>query len=131
MEDLITKQLRKRLASCEAALGKSYASTTFEKYQQFCKTHYFTPLNHHTERLYLALALCSEAGEVGAEIKGGSYCDDTHARNLRTAEELGDCLYFIAMLAERIGIPLEAIAMKNIEKVTEKARAIRAGQDDA
>lgn len=72
---------------------------------------------------YPALGLASEAGEVCDKIKK---C----IRNRSTLEladlyhellpELGDCLWYVAILAHNVGLELEDVATYNIEKLRDR-----------
>lgn len=63
-----------------------------------------------------AMGLCGEAGEVIDLIKKWVfqghelYQDDV-------AEELGDVLWYVAILCEGIGLSMEKVMQKNIEKL--------------
>lgn len=65
---------------------------------------------------YLGLGLCGEAGEVADLIKKfsrhGKAFDAT-----RLADELGDVLWYIAILSSRIGLTLDEVASSNVEKL--------------
>lgn len=65
---------------------------------------------------YTALGLTGESGEVAEEIKKAFY----HAHPLdkeRLGKELGDVLWYLAVMADSLGISLEQIARDNIEKL--------------
>jgi len=69
--------------------------------------------------LHVALGITSDAGELADNVKkyvvyGGAYDGD----NL--IEELGDCLWFIALGAKTLGLPLEDIARYNVEKLKKR-----------
>jgi NTP pyrophosphatase (non-canonical NTP hydrolase) len=65
---------------------------------------------------YLGLGLCGEAGEVADLIKKisrhGKAFDAT-----AIADELGDVLWYIAILSSRIGLTLDEVASRNVEKL--------------
>jgi len=68
---------------------------------------------------YTALGLTGESGEVAEEIKKALY----HAHPLnkeRLSQELGDVLWYLAVMAHELGIPLEQIARDNIEKLRQR-----------
>lgn len=69
---------------------------------------------------YLALALCGESGEVAEKVKkvlrdknGQFYAPDLTA----IALELGDVLWYLSVMAKRLGFTLEEIATLNLEKI--------------
>lgn len=67
-----------------------------------------------------ALGLCGEAGEVADLIKKHLYPSKPGdgARTLeRLTDELGDVLWYLAVLAEGVGVSLDTIAQQNIEKL--------------
>lgn len=66
-----------------------------------------------------ALGLSGESGEVADHIKKffaqGHELDRAHI-----AEEIGDVLYYVAVTAHEIGIGLDAIMEKNIDKLLKR-----------
>lgn len=70
--------------------------------------------------VYPALGLAGEAGEVAEHIKK-SIRDDagkiTPERAEKLKKELGDVLWYIAVLAYEVGFDLESVAQANIEKL--------------
>jgi NTP pyrophosphatase (non-canonical NTP hydrolase) len=66
---------------------------------------------------YLALGLCSEAGEVASNIK--KQIRDEKADTDYSAE-LGDVLWYLAMLADELGFSLAEIAEKNLAKLRDR-----------
>jgi NTP pyrophosphatase (non-canonical NTP hydrolase) len=71
---------------------------------------------------YPALALCGEAGEVANKVKK-LYRGDYSLLEAREAiaDELGDVLWYIAVLAHDLGYDLEEIGTKNIEKLAKRS----------
>lgn len=66
-----------------------------------------------------ALGLCGEAGETAELIKKYRY----HGKALNPDDlraEMGDVLWYLALLCEATGVPLEEVAQANIDKL--KAR---------
>ena len=77
------------------------------------------PLKGRERLAYLALGLCGEAREVAEHIKkhiGHGHTLDIVALN----KELGDVLWYLAVLADCLGLQLGDVAEANIAKL--KAR---------
>lgn len=65
------------------------------------------------------LGISGEAGEVANKLKKVFY----HGHDLdhdEIALELGDCLWYLSMLATLLGLPLHVIAEMNIEKLKKR-----------
>lgn len=83
---------------------------------------------------YPALGLASEAGEVAGKVKkvlrdrGGDFSEDQIAA---IGDELGDVLWYVATLAADLGIEMDEIAARNIEKLRSRQErgAIRGDGD--
>lgn len=77
--------------------------------------------------VYTALGLAGEAGEVVERIKkacrkqetlmGANFTID-EGREL--AGELGDILWYVALMADQLGYPLDLVAVLNILKLTRR-----------
>lgn len=81
---------------------------------------------------YLNLGLVAEAGEVAGKyakyLRDGG---DREALREATALELGDVLWFVAMLAHHHGFALSDIAARNTFKLeSRKARGVISGSGD-
>ncbi|MDX1541998.1 MAG: nucleoside triphosphate pyrophosphohydrolase family protein [Geminicoccaceae bacterium] len=74
--------------------------------------------------VYPALGLASEAGEVAGKIKkvlrdqGGDF--GSAARDA-LRDELGDVLWYLAVLAADLGLSLDEIAERNLDKLRSRA----------
>lgn len=72
---------------------------------------------------YLGLAFAGEAGEVANEIKK-LYRDDkghlTMERRQKILSEMGDCLWYMSRLAEKLGMTLAEVAEDNVRKLHER-----------
>lgn len=84
--------------------------------------------------VYPTLGLTNEAGEVAGKVKkifrdrGGVVTDDD--RQALTAE-LGDVLWYVAELCTQLGISLEDVASRNVEKLRDRAeRGVLGGDGD-
>jgi len=89
---------------------------TPNEYQELAKqtlTPECTSLN------YLVLGLASEAGEIAGKQKKWLRGDYDLESKFEQAilPELGDCLWYISMIAESLGISLEYIMRQNIQKL--------------
>ena len=73
---------------------------------------------------YCTLGLVSEAGEVAGKMKKyirGDYGYDAMMLSVRS--ELGDVLWYVAMLAKEIGVPLDSIAKSVLVKLEDRQEA--------
>lgn len=70
---------------------------------------------------YLALGLCSEAGEVAGKIK--KYIRDGKLNVGDVMSEASDCLWYIARLADALGMEFEDLAELNYGKLTKRKEA--------
>ncbi len=83
---------------------------------------------------YPALGLASEAGEVAGKVKkvlrdhGGEFDAEQVAA---IKDELGDVLWYIAVLAADLGLTLDDIAASNVDKLRSRmARGMIRGDGD-
>lgn len=77
-------------------------------------------LNIVEERLYLMLGLCSEAGEVGDLLLKSLKYKTNSVKSSDVALELGDVLWFLAIIADSYGLLLGNIADDNLAKLQER-----------
>ena len=83
---------------------------------------------------YPALGLASEAGEVAGKVKkvlrdrAGDFSEEQIGA---IKDELGDVLWYVAVLAADLGLEMDAIAAGNIEKLRSRLQrgAIRGDGD--
>ena len=70
---------------------------------------------------YLALGLTSEAGEVAGKVKklirDGEDKEGFEMKKLAIASEIGDVLWYCAMMAKEVGVPLNDIMKENLKKL--------------
>lgn len=103
---------------------------TLNEYQGFAETTAVFPEYYAEE--YLMLGLASEVGEMLGKLAkyyrkdgDGGYPDDA------LIDELGDVLWFVAMLATFLEQDLSEVARKNITKLQDrKARGVIKGSGD-
>lgn len=83
---------------------------------------------------YPALGLCGEAGEVADKLKKVIRDNDgvlTDSVRDAVAKELGDCLWYVAVLAHELDYSLGAIAQGNLDKLnSRKQRGVLTGSGD-
>ena len=63
-----------------------------------------------------ALGLCGEAGEVADYIKKAIYQGHVMKTD-RLVEEIGDVLWYAALLADAAGVGLDEVAQANVDKL--------------
>jgi NTP pyrophosphatase (non-canonical NTP hydrolase) len=79
--------------------------------------------------IYPALGLASEAGEVADKIKKGIRDGALNPQDVM--KELGDVLWYTAVLANSVGYPLSYVADANLKKLSSrKARNKLTGSGD-
>lgn len=104
----------------------------FNEYQKKAMKTAIFPLD--SEVIYPTLGLNGEAGEVAEKVKkvirdkdGVFQRRDKHDIML----ELGDCLWYLAAIADNLGITLEDVAVYNIAKLaSRRQRKQLQGQGD-
>lgn len=71
-------------------------------------------------KLYCALGLCGEAGEVAEKVKK-LYRDEkgeiSHEFQIAVKKELGDVLWYLTAMANELGMSLEEIMLTNYNKL--------------
>jgi len=94
-----------------------------DMYQQVAKTTAIYPREQAI--IYPTLGLTGEAGEVANKVKkiirdGTNKNDEGLVQDL--SAEIGDCLWYIAVLADDFNIKLSDIANTNIEKLANRKK---------
>jgi len=97
-----------------------------------CDTAIF-PKEKATE--YLTLGLSGEAGEIANKVKkfirDGAPPDEYEAKKIEIGYEIGDVLWYCAVLAEEMGMDLGHIMENNLQKLADrKARGTLSGSGD-
>ena len=94
-----------------------------DMYQQVAKTTAIYPREQAI--IYPTLGLTGEAGEVANKVKkiirdGSDKNDDSLVSEIKS--EIGDCLWYIAVLADDIGCKLSDIANTNLIKLENRKK---------
>ena len=89
----------------------------------------------HKALEYLALGLTSEAGEVAGKVKklirDGEDVEGFELKKIAIASEIGDVLWYCAMMAKEVGVPLNTIMQENLRKLHDrKERGTLQGSGD-
>jgi NTP pyrophosphatase (non-canonical NTP hydrolase) len=97
---------------------------TLDVYQKLANRTAKYPKNLAT--LYLALGVAGEGGELANKVKkflrlGLDPQDLAPEHKAVLTDELGDILWYIALLALELGVPLSEIAKENLIKLNQRA----------
>lgn len=105
----------------------------FDEYQGKARATAIYPEKYKV--IYPVLGLAGESGEVCEKIKkiirdnGGIFTDTEFVKLIE--KELGDVLWYVANVAFDLGLSLEEIAKKNIDKLqSRKERDVLKGSGD-
>lgn len=83
------------------------------------------PKDKKNEVFHLILGLTGEAGEIAEKAKKIVRDKNSDFSQLDTADltkELGDVLWYVAVLADHFDIPLEDVGAKNIAKLADRQK---------
>ena len=94
----------------------------FNEYQKIARSTAVYPEEYKV--VYPALGLCGEAGEVAEKIKK-TVRGDTPLNKVQgnIAMELGDVLWYLAILADDLEVDLEDIVQNNIDKLQRRMKS--------
>ena len=97
-----------------------------------CETA-ISPKEKATE--YLTLGLTGEAGEIANKVKkfirDGATPDEYEAKKIEIGYEIGDVLWYCAVLAQEMGMELGHIMENNLQKLADrKKRGTLSGSGD-
>ena len=97
----------------------------FNEYQKLARSTAVYPEEHKV--VYPALGLCGEAGEVAEKIKktirGDTALTPLDKITGSIADELGDVLWYLAILADDLGVELEDVAKWNVDKLQRRMKS--------
>lgn len=90
--------------------------------------------NHPNELYHLVLGLVGESGEIAEKMKKlirDHASDESKIDRDDIKKELGDVLWYAAVLASYLDIPLEDVAQANIDKLASRQkRGVLGGSGD-
>ena len=124
--EIITKsegQLELELGTVTNENHKYRKVSDLDMYQQVAKTTAIYPREQAI--IYPTLGLTGEAGEVANKVKkiirdGSNSKDEKLVSEIKA--EIGDCLWYIAVLADDFNIKLSDIASANLEKLATRKK---------
>ena len=94
----------------------------FNEYQKIARSTAVYPEEYKV--VYPALGLCGEAGEVADKIKKTVRGDRPLEEVIgNIADELGDVLWYLAILADDLGVELEDVAKWNVDKLQRRMKS--------
>ena len=92
------------------------------------------PRDKHNELLHLVLGLVGESGEVAEKFKKwvrDLESDESRLDRADIAKELGDVLWYVAVLADYLDLSLDDIAAANLAKLASRqTRGVLGGSGD-
>jgi NTP pyrophosphatase (non-canonical NTP hydrolase) len=123
-------------SGCYRTLGENmpklideYPNLTLSDYQEQAEQTAIYPMD--AVRFYPALGLAGEAGEVANKIKK-ELRDGVPVDKEVIAAELGDVLWYIALLCRDYNLDLGYVATKNLDKLFDRQqRGVLGGSGDA
>jgi len=119
--------MNKLKQEAEQFLQEKYNMSDFNSYQRSASKTAIYPDEHRI--LYPALGLAGEAGEVANKVKK-ILRDGTFNREA-IADEVGDCLWYIAALCRDLKVDMGELAQKNLDKLADrKERNVLQGSGD-
>lgn len=106
---------------------------TFDDYQKAALTTALRRDNGELDLAHWALGIAGEGGEIAEKVKkiirDQTDLDDEAKRLL--AKEIGDVLWYLAVLADQLGVSFDDVATMNINKLkSRKDRGVLGGSGD-
>ena len=109
-------------------MEQKYENLNFKSYQDMAAETAIYKSEHQV--IYPALGLAAEAGEVANKVKK-ILRDGKFDRNA-IADEVGDCLWYIAALCRDLNVDLKELATNNLRKLHDrKVRGVIQGSGDS
>ena len=109
-------------------MEQKYENLNFKSYQDMAAETAIYKSEHQV--IYPALGLAAEAGEVANKVKK-ILRDGKFDRNA-IADEVGDCLWYIAALCRDLNVDMKELAKNNLRKLHDrKIRGVIQGSGDS
>lgn len=107
---------------------------TLEEYQKQALTTVIKSDSEFRDLLHWVLGINGEAGEIAEKVKKiirDKNAVVSEADKTELAKEVGDVLWYLAVFAHHLDIPLETIAQQNLDKLqSRKKRGVLQGSGD-
>tara|TARA_Y100000992_G_C21187961_1_gene454157 strand:- start:229 stop:561 length:333 start_codon:yes stop_codon:yes gene_type:complete len=104
-----------------------YENVDFKSYQDMASETAVYKTEHAV--IYPALGLAAEAGEVANKVK--KILRDGNFNREAIADEVGDCLWYIAALCRDLNVDMKELAKNNLRKLHDrKLRGVIQGSGD-
>ena len=104
-----------------------YENVDFKSYQDMASDTAVYKAEHAV--IYPALGLAAEAGEVANKVK--KILRDGNFNREAIADEVGDCLWYIAALCRDLNVDMKDLAKNNLRKLHDrKLRGVIQGSGD-
>ena len=104
-----------------------YKNVDFKSYQDMASETAVYKTEHAV--IYPALGLAAEAGEVANKVK--KILRDGNFNREAIADEVGDCLWYIAALCRDLNVDMKELAKNNLRKLHDrKLRGVIQGSGD-
>lgn len=108
-------------------MEQKYEALDFRSYQDMAAQTAVYKAEHQV--IYPALGLAAEAGEVANKVK--KILRDGNFNREAIADEVGDCLWYIAALCRDLNVDMKELAKNNLRKLHDrKARGVIQGSGD-
>lgn len=107
---------------------------TFEDYQKQALTTVLSTGDEFKDLLHWVLGINGESGEVAEKLKKiirdkNGVVSEEDKQEL--AKEIGDVLWYLAVFANDLGVPLDTIAQQNLDKLkSRQERGVLGGSGD-
>ncbi len=107
---------------------------TFDEYQKKALTTAMFSGNELLDLAHWALGITGESGEIAEKVKKiirDSKSVVTNEAKTEIAKEIGDVLWYLAILSDHLGVSFETVAQNNLEKLkNRKAESKISGSGD-